>query len=75
MVGKLRSGDRIALLGGVDVDFITRSELGAVRDYARDILKVCVDGRELAFGVGNWVADFIPLDNYLAMPKEARRYA
>ena len=75
VVGKRRWGDRIALLGWVDVDSITRSEVGAVREYARNILKICVDGGGFASGVGNWVADSIPLDNYLAMREEARRYA
>ncbi len=73
-VSKQRWGNRVALLGGVDVDFITRSQPGQVRDYVHNILETCVPGGGFALGVGNWVADSIPFENYLAMLEEARVY-
>ena len=73
-VGKKRWGDRVALLGGVDVDFITRSQPDQIRRYTRNILEQCVPDGGFALGVGNWVADSIPFDNYLAMLEAARRY-
>ena len=74
-VTKRRWGDRVALLGGVDVDFITRATPQQVRTYTRYILETCTPGGGFALGVGNWVADSIPLDNYLAMLTEARTFA
>lgn len=73
-VSKQRWGDRVALLGGVDVDFITRTRPEQVREYCREILEVCVPGGGFAFGVGNWVADTIPFENYLAMLETARTF-
>ena len=72
-VSKERWGNRVALLGGVDVDFITRAEPDQVRSYTRNTLENCVGGG-FALGVGNWVADTIPFQNYLAMLEEARRF-
>ncbi|OHB77204.1 MAG: hypothetical protein A2W31_07680 [Planctomycetes bacterium RBG_16_64_10] len=74
-VSKQRWGNRVALLGGVDVDFITRSRPDQVREYAHEILEGCVPGGGFAFGVGNWVADTIPFENYLAMLEAARIFA
>ena len=72
-VAKKRWGDRIGLLGGVDVDFITRRTPDQVRAYTRRIIETCAPGGGFALGVGNWVADSVPLDNYLAMLDEGRR--
>ena len=74
VVSKKRWGNRVALLGGVDVDFITRAAPQELRGYTRHILENCVEGGGFALGVGNWVADSIPMDNYLAMLEEARSY-
>ena len=71
---KKRIGNRVALLGGVDIDFITRSDPQQIRKYTRNILEHCQPGGGFSFGVGNWVADSIPLDNYLTMIDEARNF-
>jgi len=71
---KRRYGGRIALLGGVDVDFLTRARVEEIRPYVRNILEQCVPGGGFALGVGNWVAASMPLENYLAVLEEARRF-
>ena len=68
-------GDRIALLGGLDVDFMCRSDEAAIRQRVRDTLDVCLPGGGYCLGTGNSVANYIPLDNYLAMLDEGRRYS
>jgi uroporphyrinogen decarboxylase len=72
---KRRYGDRIALLGGLDVDFMCRSDEAAIRQRVRDTLDVCLPGGGYCLGTGNSVANYIPLDNYLAMLDEGRRYS
>lgn len=67
-------GDRVALLGGLDVDFVARSEPGAIRAGVRRTLDVCQPGGGYCLGLGNWVTDYIPVDNYLAVLDEGRRY-
>jgi uroporphyrinogen decarboxylase len=72
---KARYGDRIALLGGMDVDFLCRSDEPAIRRRVRRTLDVCLPGGGYCLGTGNSVANYIPLENYLVMLDEGRRYA
>jgi uroporphyrinogen decarboxylase len=72
---KRRYGDRIAVLGGIDVDFLCRAEEEAIRQRVRDTLDTCLPGGGYCLGTGNSVANYIPLDSYLAMLDEGRRYA
>ena len=67
-------GQRIGLLGGIDVDFLCRSEATAIRKRVRETLDVCMPGSRYCLGTGNSVANYIPLDNYLAMVDEGRLY-
>ncbi|HOX37167.1 MAG TPA: uroporphyrinogen decarboxylase family protein [Candidatus Brocadiia bacterium] len=66
-------GDRIALLGGIDVDFLCRSDEKQVRERVRRTLEACMPGGGYVLGTGNSVANYIPVDNYLAMLDEGRR--
>ena len=67
-------GSQIALLGGIDVDFLCRADESAIRARVRDTLDICLPGGGYCLGTGNSVANYIPLDNYLAMVDEGRRY-
>jgi uroporphyrinogen decarboxylase len=71
---KRRWGDRLALVGGIDMDFICRAEEGDLRQRVRDTLDACMPGGGYCLGTGNTVANYIPLDNYLIMLDEGRRY-
>jgi uroporphyrinogen decarboxylase len=67
-------GDRIALLGGIDVDFLCRSDELAIRQRVRETLEVCQPDGGYCLGTGNSVANYIPVENYLIMLDEGRRY-
>jgi uroporphyrinogen decarboxylase len=67
-------GDRIALLGGIDVDFLCRATEEQIRQCVRDTLESCMPGGGYCLGTGNSVANYIPLDNYLAMLDEGRKF-
>jgi uroporphyrinogen decarboxylase len=71
---KEKYGHRIALLGGIDVDFLCRSSEKDVRRRVRATLEKCTVGSGYCLGTGNSVANYIPLDNYLAMLDEGRRF-
>ena len=43
-------------------------------DSVRDTLEVCTKGGGYVLGTGNSVANYIPLDNYLAMLDEGRKF-
>ena len=66
-------GDRIALLGGFDMDFLCRCSPEEVRE------QVYEQGRSFrnqakgyALGSGNSIPDYVPVDNYMAMIEGAR---
>ena len=68
-----RYGDKVAALGGVDMDKLSRMEEADLRAYVRGILDECMPGR-FGLGSGNTVANYIPVRNYLAMRDEASRW-
>jgi len=70
-----RWGDRVAILGGVDMDILGRGTEEQVRARTRQILEVCgVKGTGYCLGTGNSVANYIPVQNYLAMLDEGHRW-
>ena len=68
-------GDRIALLGGIDVDFLCRANEEQIRQRVRETLEVCQPGGRYCLGTGNSVANYIPVENYLVMLDEGRRFS
>ncbi len=71
---KAEYGRRIAILGGIDVDFLCRADEAAIRRRTRNVLEACHAGGGFCLGSGNSVANYVPLDNYLAMLDEGRRF-
>jgi uroporphyrinogen decarboxylase len=71
---KIQMGDRIALLGGIDVDFLCRASEADIRQRVREVLAVCQPGGGYCLGTGNTVANYIPVENYLAMLDEGRKF-
>jgi uroporphyrinogen decarboxylase len=67
-------GDRIAICGGVDVDKLARFTDSQVRAYTWQILEKCAPGGGYLLGSGNSVANYIPVENYLAMLDEGVRF-
>jgi uroporphyrinogen decarboxylase len=70
---KRRWGDRIGILGGVDVDKLTRLSPSELRRYVRGLIDACAPGGRFAVGSGNSIPDYIPPINYLTMIDEALR--
>jgi len=71
---KRRDGDRVSLIGGIDMDFLCRAGESQVRRRVRETLDVCQPGGGYCLGTGNSVSNYVPVDNYLAMLDEGRRY-
>jgi uroporphyrinogen decarboxylase len=64
-------GDRIAILGGIDVDFLCRSTREAIKARCRGMLERSARRGGYALGSGNSVPEFVPEENYLAMTSVA----
>jgi len=71
---KRKYGDKLGIIGGVDVDKLCRLGEDNLRDYIRGILDVCMDGGRYALGSGNSITNFVPVKNYLIMLDEASRW-
>lgn len=70
---KRRYGNRIAVLGGVDMHFICTSNEEQIREYVDNVIYCCAPGGGYALGTGNSVANYIPLENYRIMLNEGRK--
>ena len=68
-------GSRISLLGGIDVDFLCRATEREIRARVRATLDDCMPGGGYCLGTGNTVANYLPVESYLAMLDEGRAYS
>ena len=71
---KAQYGNRIAVLGGIDIDKLCRMPEADLRRHVRQVLERCMPGGRYALGSGNSVANYIPVTNYLAMLDEGYRF-
>lgn len=67
-------GHRVAVLGGIDVHILAGGTEQEVREYTRRRIEECAPGGGWALGSGNSVANYIPLQNFLAMLDEGRKH-
>ena len=62
-----RWGGRIAILGGMDVDFLIRSDEDAIKARAKNMLALSEEKGGYALGSGNSIPYYIPNEKYFAM--------
>jgi uroporphyrinogen decarboxylase len=67
-------GRFMSLIGGIDMDFLCRATENEIRARVRGTLEICQCGGGYFLGTGNSVANYIPLENYLVMLDEGRRW-
>jgi len=66
--------DRIAILGGIDMDFLSRRDPDEVYLRARNLLELTSETGGFALGSGNSIPDYVPVENYLAMIRAALEF-
>jgi len=71
---KRRWGSRVAVLGGVDVDLLSRGTQADVRHRTRQILEACAPGGGYACGSGNSITNYMPTENYVAMVETIHQF-
>lgn len=64
-------GDRIAILGGIDLDFVCRASVEQIKERCRAMLCRADARGGYALGTGNSVPEYVPQEKYLAMVKVA----
>lgn len=71
---KRRYGHRVAVVGGIDIDVLSRADVDAVKVYVRNVLEECTPDGGYVLGTGNSVTNYVKVENYLAMLEEGWRY-
>ncbi len=66
-------GDKIAILGGIDMDFMCRSDEESIRKRCFAMLEKSEDKGGYALGSGNSIAKYMPLKNYIALLKTVNK--
>ena len=69
-----RYGDKIAALGGIDMDKLSRMDEDSLRKYVRETIDECMEIGRYALGSGNTIANYIPVKNYLTMLDEGLKW-
>jgi uroporphyrinogen decarboxylase len=64
-------GDKIAVLGGLDINILSAGTPEQVRQKTRELISECGRRGRYAIGSGNSVPSYVPVKNYLAMIQEA----
>lgn len=60
-------GKRIAILGGIDLDFICRNSPKTIYERSKKMLELTASKGSYALGSGNSIPEYVPYDNYMAM--------
>jgi len=66
-----RYGNKIGVLGGIDVDILTTKPIETIRQHTRKIIDTCAPRGRFAIGSGNSIPNYVPLENFLAMLDES----
>ncbi len=69
-----RFGAQIGNFGGIDTGVLCRLDRAEMREYIFDTLRQCEGKGGIAFGSGNSIPDYVPIENYLNMIELAREY-
>ena len=67
-----RYGDRIALFGGIDMDFLCRESPQAIGERVREVIRAAAPYPGFALGSGNQIAEYVPPEGFLAMVNAVR---
>ena len=71
---KEKYGDRVAILGGIDMDILGRADLQTATKYIENVLQTCAPGGAYALGSGNSAANYLKVENYKKMLQMGRSY-
>ncbi|MBN1492424.1 MAG: hypothetical protein JXA69_21100 [Phycisphaerae bacterium] len=67
-------GDKVAVLGGVDVDVLSRGSAEQIRERTQQILEACAPNGGYACGSGNSVTNYVPAESYMTMVETIHRF-
>ena len=62
-----RWGGRIAIMGGIDVNFLIRSTPEAIKDRSRKMCRLAAEVGGYALGSGNSIPEYVPDEKFFAL--------
>lgn len=65
---------QIAILGGIDMDFLCNATPEKVKKRARELLELTSEEGSYALGSGNSIPKYVPLENFKAMIKVVQEF-
>lgn len=68
-----RYGDKIGNFGGIDTDAVCRLPKDKMEVYIREVIEKCQGHGGFAFGSGNSIPNYVPVEQYQHMVKCVRR--
>lgn len=68
-----RYGSRIGNFGGIDTDAVCRLPEREMEAYIQDVVRRCRGFGGFAFGSGNSIPDYVPVEQYQCMVRCIRR--
>jgi uroporphyrinogen decarboxylase len=68
---KRRYGDRICILGNIDVDLLARGSAAEIREAVRGKIRDLAPGGRYCVGSSNSIAPYVPVENFRAMVEAA----
>jgi uroporphyrinogen decarboxylase len=71
---KHRYGDRLALLGNIDVDLLARGNPREIRGAVQECIREVAPGGGFAIGSSNSVPDYVPIENYRALVEASQEF-
>ena len=70
----MQYGNRIGNFGGIDMDILCQKNEDEIRSYTLNILEQTADCGGVAYGSGNSIPYYIPINGYMAMNKTIREF-
>lgn len=67
-------GRRVAIIGGIDLDFLIRSDADAIRKRCFGMLEKSYERGGYALGSGNSIPGYVPIEKYEAMIRCVREF-
>ena len=67
-------GDRIGNFGGIDTDAVCRLDKESMTEYIHEVIAKSEGHGGFAFGSGNSIPKYVPIDQYRHMVETVRRY-
>lgn len=65
-------GERIGNFGGIDTDAVCRLSKPEMREYIQEVIAKCTGHGGFAFGSGNSIPNYVPLEGFLTMVETVR---